>query len=103
MVFHVVCRTRDETGFDNPPVPAADDLAGQPPATVIVDGLDPLRDEDRARARKQGDAGVTVELIRHADRLHGCLLMPRIIGAEVERAREDCGRVLAGALAAAPP
>ena len=102
MEFYVACYTRDETDFDNPlcsPL-RADDFAGQPPATVIVCGFDPLRDEGRAYARKLEDAGVAVELIEHADMLHGFLLMRRIIGTEVEQALADCGRALGQALAA---
>ncbi|MDE0417701.1 MAG: alpha/beta hydrolase [bacterium] len=103
MEFYVACYTRDETDFDDPlcsPLRAGD-LAGQPPATVVVCGFDPLRDEGRAYARKLADAGVTVELIEHADMLHGFLLLRSIVGEEVDRAFAEYGRALARALAVA--
>ena len=105
MEFYVACYTRGEADFDNPlcsPLRARD-CAGQPPATIIVCGFDPLRDEGRAYAGKLRRAGVAVELIEHADMLHGFLLMRGIIGDEVERALEEYAQALARALATDPP
>lgn len=105
MEFYVACYTRDETDFDNPlcsPLKAGD-FAGQPPATVVVCGFDPLRDEGRAYARKLKDAGVIVELIEHADMVHGFLPLRGIVGDEVDRAFAEYGRALARALAVDTP
>jgi acetyl esterase/lipase len=49
----------------------AADLSGLPRATIVVGGLDPLRDEGLAYARRLGEAGVDVDLLCVAGAPHG--------------------------------
>ena len=53
-------------------VPAArEDLAGLPPAWIGVGTADLFLDEDRAYARRLGEAGVEVEYVEVDGGLHG--------------------------------
>ena len=49
----------------------AGDLAGLPPAYVLVAGFDPLRDEVRAYAGRLAEAGVEVAVGEELDLFHG--------------------------------
>lgn len=61
----------------------ADYLRGMPPSFVITAGLDPLRDEGEAFARRLIDAGVDARCIRYAKMSHGFAKWSnRIAGAE---------------------
>jgi acetyl esterase len=51
----------------------APSLAGQPPAIVILAGLDPLVDEGRAYARRLAEAGIPAEVAEVPDHPHGFL------------------------------
>ncbi len=51
----------------------APSLAGQPPAVVILAGLDPLVDEGRAYARRLNEAGIAAEVADIPDHPHGFL------------------------------
>ena len=48
-----------------------EDLAGFPATYLSTAGFDPLRDEGEAFAARLADAGVSVELSRHPDLIHG--------------------------------
>jgi acetyl esterase len=74
----------------------ADDLAGLPPAYVLVAGFDPLRDEAEAYAAALADAGVAVAVGRELDLFHGFV---NAVGVSA-RDRVAVGRV-AGAIAEA--
>ncbi|MCI0158758.1 alpha/beta hydrolase [Leifsonia shinshuensis] len=52
------------------------DLAGLPPALIILGALDPLLDEGAELARRLRDAGVAVDVVVQPDALHGSLTMP---------------------------
>ncbi len=100
MPFYVASYTRDETDFDNPlcsPLRATD-FSDQPPATVMVCGFDPLRDEGVAYAGKLEAAGVPVELVEYEDMVHGFLLLRGVVREEADAALAACGRSVSRAL-----
>ncbi|WP_431024944.1 alpha/beta hydrolase [Halomonas sp. H5] len=58
-------------------------LDGLPPTTLVTAGLDPLRDEGRAYARRLQEAGVAVEHREYASAIHG--FMSFIDGVDLAR------------------
>lgn len=75
-----------------------DDLAGLPPATIVVAEHDPLRDEGVAYAEKLRGAGVAVELIEAPGMIHGFFGMTQIVPDATEWTGAAAAR-LRGALA----
>jgi acetyl esterase len=69
-----------------------------PPATVMVCGFDPLRDEGIAYEEALKQAGVATELIRVDDQIHGFLMMDGAIPSAVKYLQR-CGAAVKQALA----
>ncbi|KAK5120718.1 hypothetical protein LTR85_006076 [Meristemomyces frigidus] len=67
----------------------ADDLKGLPPHYLLMDELDPLRDEGNAYYRKLNDAGVPVTAHVNLGTLHGSALIFRQAMPEVHYAVVD--------------
>jgi acetyl esterase len=78
---------------------AAEDVSGAAPATIVLAGCDPLRDEGAAYARKLEAAGVEVELREYPGQVHPFVLLAGIIDAGLE-ARGWLAQRLAAALRA---
>ncbi len=57
----------------------AEDHTGLPPATVMVAGFDPLRDEGLAYAEVLRAAGVPVEVIHHEEQVHGYWIVAPLV------------------------
>jgi acetyl esterase/lipase len=57
-----------------------DDLAGLPPAFIIVDENDVLRDEGEAYARRLVDAGVPTTSVRYNGILHDFMMLNPLRG-----------------------
>lgn len=76
----------------------AKELSGLPPALVLTAGFDPLRDEGNAYAGRLRDAGVPVELVHHADMIHGFVSLRGLL-PEADAALGDSARRLADAFA----
>jgi len=74
----------------------APDLAGLPPATILLASHDVLRDEGEAYARRLREAGVAVELVVWPGTVHGFVRWP----AKVDAARAALARLGAAAQAA---
>jgi acetyl esterase/lipase len=80
---------------DASPLHAAS-LAGQPPALLLLAGLDVLADEGEAYAERLRAAGVPVTVKRYADAIHGFLGMT--VTAPARRGLADAGKALKAAL-----
>ncbi|WP_433465316.1 alpha/beta hydrolase [Spirillospora sp. CA-128828] len=63
-----------------------DDLAGLPPALVIVDENDVLRDEGEAYARRLTEAGVPTTSVRYNGTLHDFMMLNPVRGTDAARA-----------------
>ena len=78
-----------DTAPDSLAAPAlARDLAGLPPAYVLVAGRDVLRDEGIAYASRLAAAGVPVQLRRRDEMVHGFLLCTAWLDAAREGVAE---------------
>ena len=91
---------RPEQQRDWRAVPILADLAGLPPAHLIVGSLDPLLDDSHLLASRLTAAGVPCELTVYDGINHGFIRYGRLI-ATARRAIGDCARALRKALAAA--
>lgn len=80
----------------------ARDLAGLPPATIIVGEFDPLRDEGLQYAQRLAVAGVEVQVIDIDGLIHHAIMAPKALprGRQAVTAAADA---LASALDTAPP
>ncbi|GAA2118120.1 alpha/beta hydrolase [Actinomadura napierensis] len=63
-----------------------DDLAGLPPAFLIVDENDVLRDEGEAYARRLTEAGVPTTAIRYNGTLHDFMMLDPVRDTQASRA-----------------
>src|SRR4051794_29781441 len=61
-------------------------LAGLPPALLLVDEADVLRDEGEAYAAKLRAAGVEVTTVRYDGTVHDFMLLNSLAGTEAARA-----------------
>ncbi len=74
------------------------DLAGLPPALVLVAGYDPLRDEGVHYAQRLSEAGVRSTLVSFERQMHGFVLMGAMID-EANDAVQLCAAQLRAAFA----
>lgn len=80
--------------------PLAADLAGLPPAVVVIAGCDPLRDEGMAYADALTAADVAVTRLSYEGGVHGFLTMPMLDLAQ--RARAEVSDAVAQLLSVSP-
>ena len=91
---------RPEQQRDWRAVPLLADLAGLPPAHLIVGNLDPLLDDSHRLAVRLKETGVPCELTVYEGLNHGFIRYGRLIAA-ARRAVGDCAAALAKGLGAA--
>ena len=92
-------RTARSSSSDWRAAPLLADLAGLPPAHLIVGSLDPLLDDSHRLAARLKEAGVPCELTVYEGLNHGFIRYGRLI-ATARRAIADCAAALRKALAA---
>jgi acetyl esterase len=56
----------------------SEDLAGMPPATLVIAGLDPLQDEGRSFGQRMAERGVPTAVIELPDLPHGFLTLSHL-------------------------
>jgi acetyl esterase len=76
----------------------AGDLAGLPPAFIVVTEFDPLRDEGLAYARRLVEAGVEVTIDDYEGMIHGFFPLVGVLAA-AGRAVDTIGATIAAAVA----
>jgi acetyl esterase len=91
---------RPEQQGDWRAAPLLADLAGLPPARLIVGSLDPLLDDSHRLASRLKEAGAPCELTVYDGINHGFIRYGRLIAA-ARRATGDCAAALSKALSAA--
>jgi acetyl esterase len=86
---------KDETLRRNPRVSPLfeSDLSGAPRTLVAVADFDPLVDEGVLYAKRLGEAGTTVELLRYTSLIHGFLLMTATSDVSLAAANEVAERM----------
>jgi acetyl esterase len=83
----------------SPLLASLDELAGLPPALVITDEADVLRDEGEAYSRKLRQAGVDVTSIRYEGIFHDFMMLNSLAAANATRAAiAEAARALRAAL-----
>jgi acetyl esterase len=91
----------DEAEREHPHVSPirASDLAGLPPAHIVIAGHDPLRDEGLAYAAALESAGVPVTVARYDDQIHAFFWLVNVMES-ADRAITDAGAAIRDAVAA---
>ncbi len=74
---------------------AADSVAGVSPALIVVQSVDPLRDEAVAYADRLLEAGVRVELMEFADMTHGFVHLSQLVPAAAAATTQVTARLRA--------
>lgn len=97
-VGHYLSKASDYDDWRASPIDRQD-LAGLPPALVLVAGHDPLRDEGIAYAQRLSEAGNRTTLVNFERQIHGFITMGRVID-EANTAVTLCASVVREALGA---
>jgi acetyl esterase len=77
----------------------AKDVAGLPPAYVMLGGFDPLHDEGKAYAERLREAGVNVEIADYAEMVH-CFIYMQAVLPQAHEAVMTAAKALGKALGA---